>query len=99
MHAIYYQRKRETPYDDKPLIQNIFLLKANADAKGQAIKTLLVTDEELRALESEIRQLAADVNFYKLKDARQGLASFIGVSFEVIDTISAVKEAKVDKRR
>lgn len=98
MLARYYKRTRERGYDDKPTIQKIFALKANADARGVAIKILYMTTEEFKNLETEIRALAADVNFYKLKDPVKGITNFIGLPFELLETLDETTQTKVDNR-
>lgn len=97
MFADYYERKRESTYEDKPMIQKIFALKGEAEAQGLTIKKLFLTLEEYTQVETEIRALAADVNFYKLKDPEVGIANFMGLSFKVINTLREPKHGKIDK--
>lgn len=95
--AKYYQRPRETPYEAKPTIEAVFALKGKAAAQGLAIQKLYLSTEELKSLETEIRALAADVNFYKLKNPYEGIANFIGVRFEVLNSLDDEIHTSVDK--
>lgn len=98
MHAIYYDRKRDTGYDRKSMLEGVFVFLGKAAEKNFAVKTLYFTKEEIKALETEITELAADVNFYKLKDPAIGIAKIIGTPYEVLDTVSLLHQRKVDKR-
>lgn len=97
MQAIYYQRIRETDFENKPMTQAIFALKARADANQTPIKLLFLSEEEFNQLETEIRSLAHDVNFALLKDITKGISYFLGLKFQVQKDLNDEIEINVDK--
>lgn len=104
MQAIYYARKRDQGYHEKPMLGKVFAFIADVEAEKKFIKTLLFTKEEMTELETEIRALAADVNFWKLKDATVGIAKIIGYRYEImggltVETTLRFENKKIDKRR
>lgn len=100
MRAIYYARKRETGFHEKPGLAKVFAFLDELYQKEIAVKTLFLEPEEYTEIETDIRSLAADINFYKLNNPQVGVARVIGVPFEILDSVTTqmnIKGRRLDK--